>query len=331
MTKIFITLFLLITASFAQKFEYDIKAKSVHLQDGILYIKTKKKKYKQILFKEGQIEIADFTPPKKEKRPRRILRDGLVTKSDKNIKQAWLYKQTLDYDHEILGDNIEAKAIALLLQNDKKVTYSLDENHVFEDRKIRLYDINGDGQEEMFVIKTHLEKGASLAMFEVKDEKITQTATTGYLNRSYRWLNVVGFSDLNGNGKQNIALIKTPHIGGILTIYEFEKNALKEIYSRYGFTNHYIGSRELDMSAVADFDDDKMDEMVLVDMKAKKIKIVSFKNNKYKELKTINNDSKINSAIIITDLDNDGYKEIIYTLRNKKLIIYTYKFEKKSK
>lgn len=315
--------------SYGQKFEFNINAKSVYLQNDILYIKTKTKKYRQITFHAGKIKNSKFSPKKPPFRPKKILRDGLVTSSNKNIKHAWLYKQTLDYDHEILGDNIESRAIAIQLNDDTKLTYELDNKHVFEDLKVRLYDINADGKDEIFVITTHLEKGASLAMFEASEENIRKTASTPYLNRTYRWLNVVGFSDFNGNRKQNIALIKTPHIGGYLTIYEYENNKFKEIYTRYGFTNHYIGSRELDMSAVADLNDDKTDEMILVDMKAQNIKIISFKNGKYKELKTIKNDSKINSAILVKDLDNDGFKEIIYTLKNKKLVIYTYMFEKK--
>lgn len=331
MKIILLILFLLFTFSYAQKFEFDVDAESVHLEDDILYIKTKSGKYKEIIFNKGEIKRSSFKPNNNKFKPRRILRDGIVTSSNKDIKHTWLYKQTLDYDHEILGDQIEAKAIAVLLKNKNKLTYELDEHHVFEDLKVRLYDINDDGKDELFVIKTHLDKGASLAMYRIENEKIVPSASTEYLNRTFRWLNVVGFSDFDGNGKKDVAIIKTPHIGGYLTIYEFNNNKFKQIYKRYGFTNHYIGSTELDMSAIFDLDDDKIDEFILVDMKAKNIKIANFKNKKFKVLKSIMNNSKVNSAILVKDLDNDGFKEIIYTLKNKKLVIYTYEFTKKEK
>jgi len=331
MKKIFISLFLLLNLSFAQKFEFDIKAKSVHMQDDILYIKDKNRKYKQIVFNNNEIEQIDFKPKKPAFKPRRILRHSSVASSDKNIKHAWLFQQTLDYDHEILGDAIEAKSMAVILNDDKQLNITLDKNHVFEDLKVRLYDIDKDKEDELFVIKTNVNKGASLAVYKVEDEEIKQVATTGYLNRNYRWLNVVGFGDFDGNGIQNIAIVKTPHIGGYLTIYEYADSQLKEKYKRYGFTNHFIGSTELNMVNVNDLNNDKIDEMILVQMNARNIKIVNYKNNRYHELATIKNDSKVNSAIIVKDLDNDGFKEIIYSLRNKKLVIYTFKYDKSKK
>lgn len=328
MIKILLPIVLLLNISFAQKFEFDINAKSVHLQDDILYIKTKNRKYKQITFNNNKIKTDKFSPKKPEFKPKRLLKHSSVTTSNKNIKYAWLYQQTLDYDHEILGDAIEAKSIAVKLQNNEKLTYRLDDNHVFEDLKVRLYDIDEDNQDELFVIKSHLDKGASLAVYKVEDNVLNQVATSGYLNRTYRWLNVIGFGDFDGNGIKNIAIVKTPHIGGYLTIYEYKNHQLKEKYKRYGFTNHYIGSRELNMAAVSDLDNDKIDEIILPKMNGKNIKILNYKNRRYHELQTIKNEAKINSAILVKDLDNDGFKEIIYTLKNKKLVIYTYKPKK---
>ncbi len=328
MKKIFLSIFLLFSFSFAQKFEFDLNAKSVHIQDGIVYIKTKKNQYKQIEFKNNKVKTTKYTPKKPSFKPRRLLRSSSVSNSTNNIKHAWLYQQTLTYDHEILGDAIEAKSLAVVLKNDEKITYSLEKNYVFEDLRVRLYDIDEDKKEELFVIKTHVDKGASLAVYKIKDKNINQVATSGHLNRTYRWLNVVGFGDFDGNGIKNVAIVKTPHIGGILTIYEYKNNQLVEKYKRYGFTNHFIGSTELDMGTVNDLDNDNIDELILLQMNAKTIKVANYKNNRFKELRSINNTSKVNSAIIIKDLDNDGYKEIIYTLRNKKLVIYSYKFDK---
>jgi len=328
MKKIFLSIFLLFSFSFAQKFEYDLNAKSVHIQDGILYIKTKKNKYKQIEFKKNKIKTSKFTPKKPEFKPRRLLRSSEVSSSDNNIKHTWLYQQTLDYDHEILGDAIEAKSMAVILEDNTKLTHTLDKNYVFEDLRVRLYDIDEDNKDELFIIKTDVEKGASLAVYKVEDKSIKQVATSGHLNRTYRWLNVLGFGDFDGNGVKNVAIIKTPHIGGVLTIYEYKNNELVEKYSRYGFTNHFIGSTELDMGTVNDLNNDNIDELILLKMDARTIKVANYKNNRYKELLTINNSSKVNSAILVKDLNNDGVKEIIYTLRNKKLVIYSYPFEK---
>jgi len=141
----------------------------------------------------------------------------------------------------------------------------------------------------------------------------------------------VGFGDIDGNGINNVSIVKTPHIGGILTVYEYKNNELIEKYSRYGFTNHYIGSTQLDMGAISDINDDGINELILLQMNARNIKVINYKNGKYNELKTIKNTSKVNSAILVKDLDKDGHKEIIYTLRDKTLVIDTLEFDKKKK
>jgi len=251
--------------------------------------------------------------------PKEILDDGIVTHGSKNIKHAWLFEETFDYDHGVFGNTIEAKSIAIILYNEKKLTFTLDDNHVFEDKKVRLFDIDRDGQDEMFVITTHLKKGATLGMYKVLGEKIVKVTDTGYLNHSYRWLNVVGFGDFDGNGVLNTALVKTPHIGGILTIYEYKENKQIQKYEKYGFTNHYMGSKELGMSTVANLNEDKIDEIIVPLFDRETIKVLNFRDGRYNEIKTMQHNSSIDSAITLKE------KVISYILHNKKVIQFSYK------
>lgn len=128
---------------------------------------------------------------------------------------------------------IETKSLSTITNKNKQITYTLDKNLVFEDRFARLYDINDDGNDEVFVITTHVDKGASVSIFELKNENLKQTASTGFINTSNRWLNIVGFGDVNGNGIKDITVVITPHIGGYLTTYEYKNGQLMQKYQYF--------------------------------------------------------------------------------------------------
>lgn len=328
MTKILTVLLsslLLSTYLQAQKIEINIQAKSLHVQDEILYVRTTNKTFKQVLLSNEKIKLVNFNPSKEKSRPKNILIDGIVSYGDKNIKSAWLHNATLEYAHGVLGDKVESKSLSIITDKNTLNTYTLDKGLVFEDRLARLYDINGDGKDEIFVITTNVEKGASVSMFELRNNELKQTATTGFIGTSNRWLNIAGFGDVNGNGIKDITFVITPHIGGYLTTYEYHSGSLVKIHEKYGYTNHYYGSPELGMSKVSDIDGDGIDEIIVLQKNAKIIEVINYKDNKLNILKTIKNDSKINSAIFIKDLNSDGIKEVIYTLSNGELVVYQIK------
>jgi hypothetical protein len=71
-----------------------------------------------------------------------------------------------------------------------------------------------------------------------------------------RWLNIVGFGDFTGLGKVEIAAVVTPHFKGSLRVDQITGTRLVEIARIGGSTNHINGTRELDLTEVADRNDD---------------------------------------------------------------------------
>ena len=179
------------------------------------------------------------------------LPDGRLATADYSatIKKAWYSSPTRRYQHGILGDGIEGGGLMVLTASGKNLDFQLAQTQVFEDITPRLVDLDGDGQTEIITILSHVNKGASLAVFGVKNGEITLNAQSQYIGRPFRWLNIAGIGHYQGKNSLEIAIVVTPHIGGRLDLYGFDGENLKRIASAQGFSNHFIGSREQRLSA----------------------------------------------------------------------------------
>ena len=191
---------------------------------------------------------------KKGKPPRGIIPYGGVAKGKNNIKEAWLAMPTRRYKHGILGDEIEAGALVVIDGFGRKHRLTLPLNEVFEDRYARIVDLDGDGFDEIVVVRSSLKGGGSLAIYKLGGEGVVEVAHTPPLGRKGSWLNPAGFGDYDGDGKIEIALVVMPDFSGRLEFWELRSGKIVHELSLRGFSNHVTGSRVLNMSASANFD-----------------------------------------------------------------------------
>jgi hypothetical protein len=230
------------------------------------------------------------------------LPDGKIAVSRwfNTIKQAWYILPTKRYDHGILGDAIEAGGLVVKTAKGKLLTYILPKSQVFEDRTPRLTDLDGDGKAEIITILSSTRKGASIAVFGIRDSKLVKTTQTPFIGRTYRWLNIAGIADFNGDGRLDIAGVWTPHIGGTLKFWSLNENSLTQIGSMRGFSNHFIGSREQRLSAISHVDDNGTLDLILPSAGRNAIRMIGFVNGKLKELASLNMPHQIDKAIAVT-------------------------------
>jgi len=276
----------------------------------------------RIGLKQGELVlIAEGNKLNKQIRPAGILPDGIIVQGKKDIKTAWLTGATRRYDHGVLGDDTEATGMAVEMIGGARLELTLNPDSVFEDRKARLADLDGDGKDEIIAVRSYLDEGAALAVAKPGLKGLRIIAETWPIGIPHRWLNPVGVGDFDGDGRNDVALVKTPHIGGKLEIYALENDALRLKGKTAGFSNHTIGERELDKGAVIDIDGDDIHEIVLPDSWQRTIRIISFKGAMFSEIARINlNGSSIATAIAATDLDEDGDREIVFGLSDGRIM-----------
>jgi hypothetical protein len=213
-------------------------------------------------------------PPKA---PQGGLPDGRVAgASSGDIRRAWYGRPTTRYGHGVLGDRIEAGSLVTEDAAGKRYEYVLPETHVFEDITPRLADLDGDGRNEIVAIRSSLSSGAAVAVLGLRDGRLGLLDATREIGRANRWLNIAGIADYTGAGVPVVAWVETPHIGGTLKMAAFEDGRLNVFANTYsGFSNHFIGSRELGLAATGDFTGDGVPDLALPNANRRSIVIAA--------------------------------------------------------
>ncbi len=206
------------------------------------------------------------------------LPDGKVVRLSALNGIVYLASPTARYTHGVLGDAVEADALVFLGDDGRKQTVPAGADAVFEDLVPRLHDLDGDGVPEIVVVKSYLARGSALAVIG-RDKKgalriLAETPPIGIPNR---WLNPAGFGDFTGSGKQEIALVRMPHALGRLEVWRRENGGLVNVAREDDTSNHAIGSRELNLSVVADFDGDGSPDVAIPSFDRRTIRILRFR------------------------------------------------------
>ncbi|MBO6899909.1 MAG: hypothetical protein JJ864_01070 [Rhizobiaceae bacterium] len=213
-------------------------------------------------------------PPKA---PHGGLPDGrIASASSGDIRQAWYGRPTTRYGHAVLGDGIEAGSLVARDAVGQLHELVLPDTHVFEDITPRIADLDGDGRNEIVTIRSSLKRGGAIAVYGLRDGVLELLDASAEIGRSRRWLNVAGIASYHGAGRPVVAWVETPHIGGTLKLATFENGKLKRFGSnRSGFSNHFIGSREQQLSATGDFTRDGRLDLALPGADRRSLVIVS--------------------------------------------------------
>ncbi len=293
-----------------------------HLESGV-FVKTCDGESASILLQNGivtLIETKNKVPSRQLKGKKTDLIDSEVS-SSKTIRAAWLTGSTSRYRHGILGDEIEASGLAVIDRAGKRYNLELDKKSVFEDRKVRIADLDKDGQEELIVVRSYLDSGAALAVYGIRGNKLVSIAETPSIGLSNRWLNPAIVADVDNDGELEISYVETPHIGGILHVLALHKDKLLYKYRSTNTSNHGIGSRVQELAAAVDWNGDGVSDIAVPNANRTAIKIFSYATRKPQELATIDLGKRILSAIVAADLNKDKKPELIFALFSGELIV----------
>ena len=254
-------------------------------------------------------------PPTSARPPAGSLADGgLGTSAAGDIRRTWFAAPTDIYGHGILGDRIEA---ATLVAEDAggaryEIAASVDTQPaaVFEDLQPRLADLDGDGTTEIVAIRTFTDAGASIAVYGLAGGKLALLAETPPIGLPNRWRNPSAIADFDARPGLEIAEVVTPHIGGTLRLWQFDRDAgkLQAVTDAFGFSNHFIGSRELRLSAAADLDGDGLSELALPSADRQALRIMGFSAGKATEVAAVNLPGRIDKPVgVIAEADGPAF------------------------
>lgn len=193
-----------------------------------------------------------------------------------DIGAAWYAGRTDRYAHGILGDTLEGSILRVATNSGRYLKLTLPDTEVFEDRYPRLADLDGDGTVEIVTIRASVTHGAAVTVYGVVDDTIVMRATTGFIGRANRWLNIAGIAAFRGGAGKEIAYVRTPHIGGTLFFHAFENGKLNRVGELAGFSNHLIGSTEMRLSAITDVDGDGAPDLAVPSADRRQLRIVGF-------------------------------------------------------
>ncbi|CUH65652.1 hypothetical protein TG4357_01981 [Thalassovita gelatinovora] len=158
-----------------------------------------------------------------------------------DIQSARFVDPTPRYAHGVFGDLLEWAGLQIRLADGRKLRITLPPDQVFEDQAPRLIDVDLDGDAEIVAVQTDIARGASLVIYD-ENGLITATPPIG---QTHRWLAPLGGTDLDGDGRVELAYIDRPHLARTLRVWRFEAGRLTEVASLAGLTNHRFGQADI--------------------------------------------------------------------------------------
>lgn len=164
---------------------------------------------------------------------------------------------TSRYDHGALGDDVEAGGFALVDANDELSVV----DRVSLDRAVieGVAPLAGFGG--LVVTETDGKRGARVVVYDGADREATGPA----VGRGYRWRHQLAVAPFAPDGTAELAVVKTPHIGGTIEFYRFEPDRLRIAASLPDASTHAYGSRNLDAAVAGDLDGDGRIELLVPD------------------------------------------------------------------
>jgi hypothetical protein len=227
------------------------------------------------------VQTVVLRPYDKYKQPGALITPNIVrgtspARGRGDIDYAWLANDT-GVPSPMLGLPSTAKSLVVLLKNGKTLQYDVPGDGIIEDAFPHIVDMRSDGYEEILVT-LRTAKGAAVGLFLPLADKIKLAGITKPVPVE-SWVNTVGAADVDGDKKPEILVVTDPGANGWLELYEWRKGKLIQETRYYGFSNMVPGTTRLQGSALADFNDDGVTDLLCVRNDRLSFSVIGFSDN----------------------------------------------------
>lgn len=153
--------------------------------------------------------------------------DGCNTK-------ALLTQATNDYPHGVFGETIEPTAVSL---TPGTASIQAPPGYVFETYQPLMLE-----NCSLLLTLSHPETGAGLALYDLTGKLLAKSEAIG---TPFRWIHMLGAARWLPNSPEEIVVVRTPHIGGVIELYQHQGETLVKKAQLEGFTSHPNGTQNL--------------------------------------------------------------------------------------
>jgi len=206
--------------------------------------------------------------------------------ADENGRLLLLSNPTDRYTHGVLGDELEASSITLVeTQPEPRVfqNIAIPQPNVIEGIYPIWTDINNDGEREIIVTLSNAQNGARIVAFREDGSLLAEGPPIG---TGFRWRHQLVVAPFGEQGENLLAVVRTPHIGGVVEYYRLSENKLEIAAEIPGISTHSIGSRNLFTAQAGDFDNDGQIELLAPDQSHTRLGIIGLDETSWIDLGT---------------------------------------------
>lgn len=180
---------------------------------------------------------------------------------------------TTAYPHGVLGDAVEAAELVALSPGLDVVGRAAVERGVIEG----LAPIGADLDParpglEWVVTVSNAETGARLVAY---DQDLRWLAEGPAIATGFRWRHAIAVAPFAPDGVPELAVVKTPHLGGVVEFYRVAGDALTLTSTVSPYGSHTLGSRNLEMALAADLSGDGRPDLLLPTQDQQALAVVS--------------------------------------------------------